>query len=153
MKIIVIGATGTIGAAVASALAARKHEVVRASRQGDVKVDLEEQATIGALFAAVRNADAVISCAGSAVFKPFAELSDADYALGLRSKLMGQVALARFRQGSPQRGRLDHAHHRHPGDASDARLGVDLARQCRPRRLRARRRARIAAQAAHRRTP
>jgi NAD(P)-dependent dehydrogenase (short-subunit alcohol dehydrogenase family) len=70
--------------------------VVRASRQGDVKVNLEDQATIGALFAAVRNADAVISCAGSAVFKPFAALTDADYALGLRSKLMGQVALARF---------------------------------------------------------
>ena len=96
MKIIVIGATGTIGAAVANALAAKKHEVVRASRQGDVKVNLEDQATIGALFAAVRNADAVISCAGSAVFKPFAELTDADYALGLRSKLMGQVALARI---------------------------------------------------------
>ena len=96
MKIIVIGATGTIGAAVANALAAKKHEVVRASRQGEVKVNLEEQATIGALFAAVRNADAVISCAGGAVFKPFAELTDADYALGLRSKLMGQVALARI---------------------------------------------------------
>ena len=96
MKIIVIGATGTIGAAVANALAAKKHEVVRASRQGDVKVNLEDQATIGALFAAVRNADAVISCAGSAVFKPFAELTDADYALGLRSKLMGQVGLARI---------------------------------------------------------
>jgi NAD(P)-dependent dehydrogenase (short-subunit alcohol dehydrogenase family) len=96
MKIIVIGATGTIGAAVANALAAKKHEVVRASRQGDVKVNLEDQATIGALFAAVRNADAVISCAGSAVFKPFADLTDADYALGLRSKLMGQVGLARI---------------------------------------------------------
>ena len=95
MKIIVIGATGTIGAAVANALAAKKHEVVRASRQGDMKVNIEDQATIGALFAAVRNADAVISCAGSAVFKPFAELTDADYALGLRSKLMGQVGLAR----------------------------------------------------------
>jgi NAD(P)-dependent dehydrogenase (short-subunit alcohol dehydrogenase family) len=96
MKIIVIGATGTIGAAVANALAAKKHEVVRASRQGEVKVNIEEQATIGALFAVVRNADAVISCAGSAVFKPFAELTDADYALGLRSKLMGQVGLARI---------------------------------------------------------
>ncbi len=39
MKIIVIGATGTIGAAVANALAAKKHEVVRASRQGEVKVN------------------------------------------------------------------------------------------------------------------
>jgi NAD(P)-dependent dehydrogenase (short-subunit alcohol dehydrogenase family) len=36
-----------------------------------------------------------VSCAGNAVFKPFAALTDADYELGLRSKLMGQVALAR----------------------------------------------------------
>ena len=96
MKIIVIGATGTIGAAVANALAGRRHEVVRASRNGEAKVNLEESDTIRALFAAVRNVDAVISCAGNAVFKPFAELTDADYALGLRSKLMGQVAVARI---------------------------------------------------------
>jgi len=96
MKIIVIGATGTIGAAVAAALAAKKHEVVRASRKGEVKVDIDDPATIHALFAAVKNADAVVSCAGNAVFKPFAQLTDADYALCLRSKLMGQVAVARF---------------------------------------------------------
>jgi hypothetical protein len=40
--------------------------------------------------------DAVVSCAGNAAFKPFAELSDADYEIGLRSKLMGQVSLARI---------------------------------------------------------
>jgi NAD(P)-dependent dehydrogenase (short-subunit alcohol dehydrogenase family) len=96
MKIIVIGATGTIGAAVASALAAKKHEVVRASRLGEVKVDIDDPATVRALFAAVKNADAVVSCAGNAVFKPFAQLTDADYALCLKSKLMGQVAVARF---------------------------------------------------------
>jgi NAD(P)-dependent dehydrogenase (short-subunit alcohol dehydrogenase family) len=38
----------------------------------------------------------VISCAGNAAFRPFADLTDADYALGLRSKLMGQVTLARI---------------------------------------------------------
>jgi NAD(P)-dependent dehydrogenase (short-subunit alcohol dehydrogenase family) len=96
MKIIVIGATGTIGAAVAAALAAKKHEVVRASRNGEVKVDIDDPATVRALFAAVKNADAVVSCAGNAVFKPFAQLTDADYALCLKSKLMGQVAVARL---------------------------------------------------------
>ncbi len=96
MKVIVIGATGTIGAAVASALAGKQHEVVRASRNGAAKVDIEDQATIRALFAAAGPADAVVSCAGSAVFKPFAQLTDADYAVGLNSKLMGQVALARI---------------------------------------------------------
>jgi NAD(P)-dependent dehydrogenase (short-subunit alcohol dehydrogenase family) len=95
MKIMVIGATGTIGAKVVEALAAR-HEVVGVARGTDPKVNLDELATIRALFERVRDVDAVISCAGNAVFKPFAELTDADYDIGLRSKLMGQVSLARI---------------------------------------------------------
>ncbi len=95
MKIIVVGATGTIGAAVAQALSANKHEVVAASRHGAVKVNLDEPASIRPMFETVREDDAVVSCAGNAVFKPFADLTDADYALCLRSKLMGQVTLAR----------------------------------------------------------
>ena len=96
MKIIVIGATGTIGAEVAKALALNRHEVIRASRNGDVKVNLDDAASVRAMFAKVREVDAVISCAGNAVFKPFADLTDADYELGLRSKLMGQASLARL---------------------------------------------------------
>jgi len=95
MKIIVVGATGTIGAEVVEALSTR-HEVVGVARGTELKVNLEEPATVRALFERVREPDAVISCAGSAVFKPFAELTDADYELGLRSKLMGQVSLARI---------------------------------------------------------
>ena len=95
VKIIVVGATGTIGAKVVEALSTR-HEVVGVARGTDVKVNLEEPATIRALFERVREVDAVICCAGSAVFKRFAELTDSDYGLGLRSKLMGQVSLARI---------------------------------------------------------
>ena len=95
MKIIVIGANGTIGSEVVKALTLNKHEIVRASRNGDVKVNLDDSASIRAMFEKVRDVDAVISCAGNAAFKPFADLADADYELGLRSKLMGQVSLAR----------------------------------------------------------
>jgi NAD(P)-dependent dehydrogenase (short-subunit alcohol dehydrogenase family) len=96
MKIIVIGATGTIGGEVVKALALNKHDVVRASRNGDMKANLDDPATIRAMFEKVRDVNAVISCAGNAAFKPFADLTDADYELGLRSKLMGQVSLARM---------------------------------------------------------
>jgi NAD(P)-dependent dehydrogenase (short-subunit alcohol dehydrogenase family) len=96
MKIIVIGATGTIGAEVAKALLARKHEVIGASRSGAVKLVLEDAASIRAVFDKIQDVDAVVSCAGNAAFKPFAKLSDADYDIGLRSKLMGQVSLARI---------------------------------------------------------
>jgi NAD(P)-dependent dehydrogenase (short-subunit alcohol dehydrogenase family) len=96
MKVIVIGATGTIGVEVAKALSGNKHEVVRASRNSDVKVDLDDPASIRAMFEKVRDAHAVVSCAGSAAFKPLADLTDADYELGIRSKLMGQVSVARM---------------------------------------------------------
>ena len=48
------------------------------------------------MFDKIQDVDAVISCAGNAAFRPFADLTDADYELGLRSKLMGQVTLARM---------------------------------------------------------
>jgi NAD(P)-dependent dehydrogenase (short-subunit alcohol dehydrogenase family) len=81
---------------VVKALTLSKHDVVRASLNGDLKVNLDDPATIRAMFEKVRDVDAVISCAGNAAFKPFADLTDADYELGLRSKLMGQVSLARM---------------------------------------------------------
>lgn len=97
MRIIVIGATGTIGSKVAKALSRNNHEVVGASRNGDVKVDLNDPASLRALFETVRDVDAVVSCAsGKAVFKPFADLTSADYELGLHTKLMGDVSLARL---------------------------------------------------------
>jgi NAD(P)-dependent dehydrogenase (short-subunit alcohol dehydrogenase family) len=94
MKVVVVGATGTIGKAVAEALEG-KHEVVRVSRRGAVQADLEDAASIAKLFGTVKDVDAVVCCAGSAVFKPLAELTDADFQVGIRSKLMGQVNLAR----------------------------------------------------------
>ena len=63
---------------------------------GEIKVNLDEHSTIRAMFDKISDVDAVISCAGNAAFKPLADLTDADYELGLRSKLMGQVWLARI---------------------------------------------------------
>jgi NAD(P)-dependent dehydrogenase (short-subunit alcohol dehydrogenase family) len=96
MKILVIGATGTIGAAVAQALEAR-HQVLRASHtRSALKVDLADPESIRRLYAKVGRVDAVVSAAGQAVFRPLLALSDADFALGLTNKLMGQVNLVRF---------------------------------------------------------
>ena len=98
MKVVVIGATGTIGKAVAEALSPR-HEVVRVSRKGPVKADIEAPESLAQLFESVTGVDAVVCCAGSAVFKPLAQLSDADFGAGLRSKLMGQVDVVRAAMG------------------------------------------------------
>jgi NAD(P)-dependent dehydrogenase (short-subunit alcohol dehydrogenase family) len=94
MKIVVIGATGTIGGMVAQALES-KHEVVRASRRGPVKIDMEDRRSIDDLFASVRDIDAVVCCAASVPLAPLAELTDEDFEASLRGKLLGQVSLAR----------------------------------------------------------
>ncbi|PRX98910.1 short chain dehydrogenase [Allonocardiopsis opalescens] len=95
MKVIVVGASGTIGGAVARDLAERGHEVVRASRGGPVRVDLESTPSIDALFDTVPDADAVVCCAASAPLAPLVDASDAEFTRGLPGKLLGQVALAR----------------------------------------------------------
>lgn len=96
MKIIVVGASGTIGAAVAQALAARGHEVMGVSRHSSPGVDIDDAASIRRLFDSVADVDGVVCCAGNAAFGPLTRLSDGDFELGLRSKLMGQVTLARI---------------------------------------------------------
>lgn len=96
MKILIVGATGTIGTAVADLLS-KTHEIVRAGfRGGDYQVDLGSKASIEALFQSVGTVDAVISAAGAAGFAPFAELDDGAYELALSNKLMGQVNLVRL---------------------------------------------------------
>lgn len=55
-KSIVIGATGTIGTAVASALEVAGHEVVRASRKGPIKVDLGQDSAGGTAVSEVARA-------------------------------------------------------------------------------------------------
>jgi NAD(P)-dependent dehydrogenase (short-subunit alcohol dehydrogenase family) len=95
MKVVVIGATGTIGGAVVAALEARKHEVVRASRNVAPKIDISDPASIHKFFAEVKDIDAVVSCAGDARFAPLDKLTDEDFLYTLRNKLMGQVNVVR----------------------------------------------------------
>lgn len=96
MKILIVGATGTIGKAVATALSSH-HEVISAGfSDGDVKVDLGSRSSIEAMFKSVGQVDAVISTAGLAGFASFNELDDAAYDLALSNKLMGQVNLVRL---------------------------------------------------------
>ena len=98
-RVLVVGASGTIGGAVARALEG-EHDVVRASRRkSEITVDLTSSESIRAMFVRVGAVDAVVSAAGDARFKPFAELTDEDFAFSIRHKLMGQVDLTRIALG------------------------------------------------------
>lgn len=94
-RIILIGATGTIGTAVAAALD-KDHEVIPASRTHAAnRVDLTAIASIRNLFDHAGRVDAVVCTAGDARFKPIDKLEEEDYLFSVRNKLMGQVNLAR----------------------------------------------------------
>jgi NAD(P)-dependent dehydrogenase (short-subunit alcohol dehydrogenase family) len=93
MKILIIGGNGTIGKKV-SAHFLKKHQVLIAGRNsGDINVDIAEKKSIKVMFESVGNLDAVVCIAGEAKWAPFDALTEEDYYIGLRSKLMGQVNL------------------------------------------------------------
>ena len=95
-RILVVGATGTIGRAVMAALGGN-YEVIAASRSKAAhKVDMSDPASIRGLLQAVGRVDGIVSAAGQARFKPLAQLQDEDFDFSLRNKLMGQVNLARY---------------------------------------------------------
>ncbi|MDB4913948.1 MAG: short chain dehydrogenase [Gemmatimonadetes bacterium] len=95
MRILLIGATGTIGSAIASALS--QHDVIGASRSRAAEtVDITDAASIHALLKRVRTVDAIICAAGGGAWKPLAELTDADFESSVHDKLMGQVNVARY---------------------------------------------------------
>jgi NAD(P)-dependent dehydrogenase (short-subunit alcohol dehydrogenase family) len=96
MRILVIGATGTIGRRVVEALSAG-NEIVAVSRKSTpIAVDISDDSSIQAMYKKVGKVDAVISAAGSAKFAPLSQLSDGDFEFSLNDKLMGQVGIVRF---------------------------------------------------------
>jgi NAD(P)-dependent dehydrogenase (short-subunit alcohol dehydrogenase family) len=96
MRILVVGATGTIGREIVKALQA-EHEIVPATRRSTpVTVDIADPTSIRAMYKTVGRVDAVISAAGEARRKSLTELTDEDFAFSIRNKLMGQVNLVRY---------------------------------------------------------
>lgn len=94
MKIIVIGASGTVGRAVAQELNQR-HEVIRVGRtQGDYPVDITSQQSVQSLFEKIGQVDAIVSATGNLFFGPLATMTDRDFNQGLQDKLLGQIRLA-----------------------------------------------------------
>ncbi|MFG2090318.1 MULTISPECIES: short chain dehydrogenase [unclassified Spirillospora] len=99
MKILLIGATGTLGRAVHTVLRERGHEIVTASRTGsDISVDITDPDSIQAMYERVGRVDAVANAAGSVPWKPFTELSAEDVRDGFTGKAFSQIELVR--QGS-----------------------------------------------------
>jgi NAD(P)-dependent dehydrogenase (short-subunit alcohol dehydrogenase family) len=96
MKILIVGGNGTIGTPVSRQFA-KNHEVIVAGRSaGDVTVDMTDSQSIQAMFDAVGQVDAIVCIAGEAKWAAFEEMTEEDFYIGLKSKLMGQVNLVRL---------------------------------------------------------
>ncbi|MDJ0755145.1 MAG: short chain dehydrogenase [Ardenticatenaceae bacterium] len=95
MKILIIGGSGTIGKKVSEHFS-KNHEVIIGGRKsGDVIVDIADTQSIKKMFDETGKIDAIICIAGEAKWAAFESLSEEDFYIGLRSKLMGQVNLVR----------------------------------------------------------
>lgn len=93
MRILIVGASGTVGRAAAAELS-RRHEVIRAGRSsGDITVDVMSEDAVRSMFAKLGMLDAVVACAGHVHFGPLAAMTPAQFRKGLDDKLMGQINL------------------------------------------------------------
>lgn len=93
MKIVVVGATGTIGSAVVEELS-KRHEVIKVGKSsGDMQVDITNSEAIKTFFQKLGSFDALVSATGNVKFAPFETMDAAAYQIGLQNKLMGQVNL------------------------------------------------------------
>ena len=93
MKILLVGATGTLGRAIAQTLS--HHEILAAGRSSaQYPVDITDDVSVEALLRKTGKLDAIVSAAGALHFGPLTQMKPAEFAIGLNDKLLGQVRLA-----------------------------------------------------------
>lgn len=94
MKIIVVGATGTIGKLVSQTLEQSGHQVFKVGKtSGDYQVNMEDAASVRALYKKIGSFDAVVNASGDVAFAPLTELTREQWLHSLNSKLLGQINL------------------------------------------------------------
>lgn len=92
-KIIIVGASGTMGTYLANAFE-NEHDVIRASSQsGDFQIDITSTESIEKFYKAAGPFDALISTAGPTYVGPWKSLSDKEFRKGIEGKMMGQINL------------------------------------------------------------
>jgi len=133
MKIIIVGATGTMGKHLVSALE-KEHEIIQvATNGGDIPTDITSTESIENMFKQVGSFDALISTAGPTYVGPWKTLTDKEFRKGLEGKLMGQINLVLIGQHyiNPKgsftliSGALTHEPQRNFANASAANGAID----------------------------
>ncbi|EEA00773.1 short-chain dehydrogenase/reductase SDR [Burkholderia sp. H160] len=90
-RIVVIGATGTLGQAISAELKER-HEVIEVgATRGQYHVDSTDPPSVERLFRDIGKVDGVVTATGKVHFGPLPQMSVEQFWVGLRDKLMGQI--------------------------------------------------------------
>jgi NAD(P)-dependent dehydrogenase (short-subunit alcohol dehydrogenase family) len=93
MKIIIVGASGTMGKHLASVFR-KDHEVITAATGGcDVRVDITSAQSIENMYKQAGAFDALVSTAGPTYVGPWKKMTDKEFRKGVEGKMMGQVNL------------------------------------------------------------
>jgi NAD(P)-dependent dehydrogenase (short-subunit alcohol dehydrogenase family) len=93
MRILVVGAEGTVGKAAISGFS-KGHEIITAGRtSGAIQVDVNDEVSVTAMYQKIGMLDAVVACTGHSYFGPVSTMSPLQFLDGMKDKVMGQVNL------------------------------------------------------------
>jgi len=93
-KVLVIGATGTLGKAIVANLEPDCEVIKVGGSTGEYNVDITSSESIANLYTRFQNVDAVVSAGDrGVVFAPLPKMTMADYLKSLQSKQLGQIDL------------------------------------------------------------
>ena len=93
MKIIIVGATGTMGKHLVTAFQ-KDHEIIRVARKhADIETDITSASSLENMFRQTGSFDALVSTAGPTYVGPWKNLTDKEFRKGIEGKLMGQINL------------------------------------------------------------
>lgn len=98
MKILIIGGKGTIGQPVANYFSQNNEVIIAGRNSGDLIMDIADSESIKNGLKQIGKLDAIVCIAGEAKWADFKTLTEEDYYIGIKSKLMGQVNLVRIGQ-------------------------------------------------------
>ena len=95
MKVLITGATGTIGKALVNLFENKGYQVIATSRNSNPSMDIENPDTINRFFGNIGFVDAIVCAAGDASFGAFTKMTAKEFSVGIKSKLMGQINLCK----------------------------------------------------------